>query len=93
MDSKLICEIVQREGEMTGIEAFLVFSVTAFHLKRPEATNSGQYVTAINCLKEIALQQMILTKKRYKTISILLGMGIRVFLWMRLSRNWRTKSV
>ena len=65
MDSKLICEIVQREGEMTGIEAFLVFSVTAFHLKRPEATNSGQYVTAINCLKEIALQQMILTKKRY----------------------------
>ena len=65
MDSKLICEIVQREEEMTGIEAFLVFSVTAFHLKRPEATNSGQYVTAINCLKEIALQQMILTKKRY----------------------------
>ena len=32
MDSKLICEIGQREEGMTGIEAFLVFSVTAFHL-------------------------------------------------------------
>ena len=32
MDSELICEIVQREEGMTGIEAFLIFSVTAFHL-------------------------------------------------------------
>ena len=41
VDSELFCEIIQREEGMTGIEAFLVFSVTAFHLKRPEATNSG----------------------------------------------------
>lgn len=35
------------------------------YVSRPEATEQGEYVTAINCLKEIALQQMILTKKQY----------------------------
>ena len=35
------------------------------YISRPEATEQGEYVSAINCLKEIALQQMILTKKRY----------------------------
>ncbi len=45
-----------------GTEDFFnVFS----YIKRPEATNQEEYVTAINCLKEIALQQMILTKKQY----------------------------
>ena len=45
-----------------GTEDFFnVFS----YIKRPEATDHGAYVTAINCLKEIALQQMILTKKQY----------------------------
>lgn len=32
---------------------------------RPEATEQGEYVSSINCLKEIALQQMILTKRQY----------------------------
>lgn len=36
-----------------------------FYVQRPEATENGEYVTAINCLKEIVLQQMILTKKQY----------------------------
>ena len=35
------------------------------YVQRPEATQEGEYVTAINCLKETALRQMILTKKRY----------------------------
>lgn len=35
------------------------------YVNRPEATENGEYVSAINCLKEIALQQMILTKKQY----------------------------
>lgn len=35
------------------------------YVSRPEATKQGEYVSAINCLKEIALQQMILTKKQY----------------------------
>lgn len=35
------------------------------YVQRPEATEQGEYVSTINCLKEIALQQMILTKKQY----------------------------
>ena len=35
------------------------------YVQRPEATEQGEYVSAINCLKEITLQQMILTKKQY----------------------------
>ena len=35
------------------------------YVQRPEATQEGDYVTALNCLKETALRQMILTKKRY----------------------------
>lgn len=31
----------------------------------PVKTAGGQYVTAINCQKDIALQQMVLTKKQY----------------------------
>ena len=34
------------------------------YVQRPEATQKGEYVTALNCLKETALRQMILTKKR-----------------------------
>ena len=40
---------------------FNVFS----YAQNPEKTEHGEYVTAINCLKEIALQQMILTKKQF----------------------------
>lgn len=35
------------------------------YVSRPEATEQGEYVSSINCLKEIALRQMILTKKQY----------------------------
>lgn len=35
------------------------------YVSRPEDTEQGEYVSAINCLKEIALQQMILTKGQY----------------------------
>lgn len=35
------------------------------YVRRPRATRSGAFVTAINCLKETALQQMICTKKQY----------------------------
>lgn len=40
---------------------FQVFSYAA----NPAKTNEGEYVSAINCLKETALQQMILTKQQY----------------------------
>ena len=32
------------------------------YVQRPEATEQGEYVSAINCLKEIALQKAILEK-------------------------------
>lgn len=35
------------------------------YVSRPEATENGEYVSAVNCLKEIAMQQMILTKRQY----------------------------
>ena len=35
------------------------------YVQRPEATQKGEYVTALNCLRKTALRQMILTKKRY----------------------------
>lgn len=35
------------------------------YVSRPQATEQGEYVSSINCLKEIALQQMILTKRQY----------------------------
>ena len=41
---------------------FDVFS----YVKNPLKTNEGEYVSAVNCLKETALQQMILTKKQYR---------------------------
>lgn len=45
-----------------GLQDFFnVFSYT----RNPDKTADGQFVTAINCQKGIALQQMILTKQRY----------------------------
>ena len=43
-----------------GTEDFFnVFS----YVQNPAKTEKGEYVSAVNCLKETALQQMILTKK------------------------------
>ena len=45
-----------------GTEDFFnVFS----YIQNPQKTADGSLVTAINCLKQTALQQMILTKQRY----------------------------
>ena len=45
-----------------GLQDFFnVFSYT----QNSDKTAGGQFVTAINCQKDIALQQMILTKQRY----------------------------
>ena len=45
-----------------GLQDFFnVFSYT----RNPDKTAGGQFVTAINCQKDIALQQMIFTKQRY----------------------------
>ncbi len=45
VDSEQFCEIIQREEGMTGIEAFLVFSVTAPHLTvMPGSVGTDQLV-------------------------------------------------
>ena len=45
-----------------GTEDFFnVFS----YIQNPQKTADGSFVTAINCLKQMALRQMILTKQRY----------------------------
>ena len=45
-----------------GLQDF--FNVFAY-AQNPGKTADGQFLTAINCQKDIALQQMILTKQRY----------------------------
>ena len=46
------------------------------YVQRPAATEQGEYVTAVNCLKEIALQQMIQAKKRFGKEDNLDGYGL-----------------
>ena len=63
---KELVEYVENPEKTTPVtkemrDFFDVFS----YVQRPEATQGGEYVTAINCLRETALQQMILTKKQY----------------------------
>ena len=45
-----------------GTEDFFnVFS----YIQNPQKTAAGSYITAINCLKQTVLRQIILTKQRY----------------------------
>lgn len=41
-----------------------LFSVIDY-VKRSDATSEGEYVTAINCMRETAFEQMIMTKKQF----------------------------
>ena len=41
-----------------------LFSVIDY-VKRCDATSEGEYVTAINCMRETAFEQMIMTKKQF----------------------------
>ena len=64
------------------------------YVSRPEATENGEYVSAINCLKEIALQQMILTKKQYgKDDGYIAWHGYQSFKPAKLHPNRHMKSV
>ena len=61
--SDLIAYVENPEKTATkGTEDFFnVFS----YIQNPQKTEDGSFVTAINCLKQTALRQMILTKQRY----------------------------
>lgn len=70
-----------------------LFDVLSY-VSRPTATERGEYVSAINCLKEIALQQMILTKKQMaKRTDISLGTVIRALSRTKSHPKRHTKSV
>lgn len=63
------------------------------YVSRPEATEQGEYVSTINCLKEIALQQMLLTKSSTtKRADISLGTVIKALSRTKLRQKKRTKS-
>lgn len=63
-----------------------------FDYVRREGKTKDEYVTAINCLKQTALQQMILTKSStVKMTSILHGMAIRASKWAKYRRKRRMK--
>ena len=49
------------------------------YVQRPEATQKGEYVTALNCLRETALRQMILTKRYGKTDGYIAWHGYQSF--------------
>ena len=69
-----------------------LYNVFAY-VQRPEATQKGEYVTALNCLKETALRQMILTKKRYgRRRDISLGTATRASSRRRSHRSLPTRS-
>ena len=55
------------------------------YVQRPAATEQGEYVTAVNCLKETALQQMIQTKKRFG-----LSWARHSVVWLRKADNQNT---
>lgn len=53
------------DPEKTTVKDMKAFIDVFDYVQRPEATEQGQYVTAVNCLRETALRQMIATKRRF----------------------------
>lgn len=68
---------------------FDVFS----YVRNPEKTDNGEYVSAVNCLKETALEQMILTKSSTRSrADISHGTATRVLDPMKSHPNNAMKS-
>lgn len=51
---------------ITARQCIKLFLNVFSYVRNPEKTDNGEYVSAVNCLKETALEQMILTKKQYQ---------------------------
>lgn len=63
---KDLIDYIENPEKTTSVGKDLQSFLDVFnYVQRGDATNAGEYVTAINCVKEIALQQMIHTKKQY----------------------------
>lgn len=63
---KELIDYVENPKKTVSDHSMQDFFQTFSYVKNPEKTGNGEYVSAINCLKEIALQQMILTKQQYQ---------------------------
>lgn len=63
---KDLIDYVENPEKTAPNEALQDFFDVFSYVRNPEKTDNGEYVTAINCLKETALQQMILTKRQYQ---------------------------
>ena len=61
---KDLIEYVENPAKTASPHLQDFFNVFAY-AQNPEKTAQGDFVTAINCVKEIALDQMILTKKQF----------------------------
>lgn len=62
---KDLIDYVENPDKTTPNEDMKDFFQMFSYAANPAKTNEGEYVSAINCLKETALQQMILTKQQY----------------------------
>lgn len=63
-----LCDLIDyvENPDKTNLDNGLQDFVNVFSYDtNPNKTNNKEFVTAINCLKEIALEQMILTKKQF----------------------------
>ena len=76
--SKERSRLSARSNLNNGLKDFInVFSYDT----NPIKTNNQQFVTTINCKKEIALEQMILTKKQFRVLDFLAFFFISFYLY------------
>ena len=69
---KDLIDYVENPEKTTPNEALQDFSDVFSCVRNPEKTNDGEYVTAINCLKETALQHEISQKEKRACGSLLM---------------------
>ena len=63
---KDLIDYVENPAKTVASDDLKDFFVVFSYVRNPEKTDNGEYVSAVNCLKETALEQMILTKKQYQ---------------------------
>lgn len=63
---KNLIDYVENPEKMVPSDDLRDFLDMFSYVGNPEKTDNGEYVSAVNCLKETALEQMILTKKQYQ---------------------------
>lgn len=90
-----LCDLIDyvENPEKTELTSDIQNFVNVFSYDiNPNKTNNQQFVTAINCKKEIALQQMIITKKQFnKSNKYIAWHGYQSFNLMKLHLSFATR--